>query len=78
MAMRNDHTPVWEPITAHDTTPQNYYGLLCITAGTVVFKSETGGSDISLAMTAGQTLPGRIVLVKSTGTTGTYAGAKAS
>lgn len=76
MAMTNANTPVWEAITTSDTTPQNYMGLLCTTAGSVVFKSESTGADLTLAMTAGQTIPGRVVLVKTTGTTGTYAGAK--
>jgi hypothetical protein len=78
MAMTNANTPVWEAITTSDTVSQNYYGILCLTAGSVVFKSESGGSDLTVAMSAGQTLPGRVVLVKSTGTSGTYAGAKAS
>lgn len=69
--------PTWEPITLSDTTPQNYYAVLCLTAGTFVFKSESSGSDITFAMTAGMYIPGRIVLAKSTGATGTYAGAKA-
>lgn len=77
MSFRNDYTPVWEAVTLSDTAARNYYGLLCLTAGTVVFKCESTGSDLTLAMSAGQTFPGRIVLVKSTGTTGTYAGAKA-
>lgn len=77
MAMRNDQNPVWEPITLSDSAAQNYYGVLCLTAGTFIFKSEATGSDISVALTAGQTIPGRIVLAKSTGASGTYAGAKA-
>jgi hypothetical protein len=73
----NGGVPTWEPITASDTVTQNYYGVLCVTAGNLVFKSETGGTDITIALTAGNYIPGRIVLVKSTGTSGTYAGAKA-
>lgn len=73
----NGGIPTWEPITLNDTATQNYYGLLCITAGSIVFKSESSGSDITLAMTAAQYIPGRIVLCKTTGTTGTYAGGKA-
>lgn len=73
---RTDGIPVWEPITTSDTADKNYFGIMCLTAGTIVFKSEIDGSDISVALTAGQTLVGRVVLVKSTGTSGTYAGAK--
>lgn len=69
--------PTWEPITLSDTVTQNYYGLLCLTAGSLVFKSEPAGSDMLLPMTAGAYVPGRVVLCKTTGTTGTYAGAKA-
>lgn len=69
--------PVWEPITLHDTTTQNYYGVLCLTAGNFLFKSEATGSTMTLAMTAGQQIAGRIVLALSTGASGTYAGAKA-
>ena len=77
MSLRNQDNPTWEPITTSDTTAQNYYGILCLTAGTIVFKSEATGSDMSVALTAGQTIPGRVVLVKTTGTSGTYAGGKA-
>lgn len=77
MAYRNDYCPVWEPMTLHDTTPQNYYGVLCVTAGNFLFKSEGTGTTITIAMTAGQTIVGRIVLALSTGSSGTYAGAKA-
>lgn len=77
MSFRNNATPIWELVTPSDTVAQNYYGLLCLTDGTVVFKSEGTGSDITMAMTAGMTLPGRVVLVKTAGTSGTYAGAKA-
>jgi hypothetical protein len=70
--------PVWELITLNDTTPQNYYGVLCLTAGTFIFKSEGTGTDIPVAMTAGMYIPGRIVLAKTTGASGTYAGAKAT
>ncbi len=69
--------PTWEPITLNDTTAQNYYGVLCLTAGTFIFKSEPTGSDITLALSAGNYFPGRIVLCKTTGASGTYAGAKA-
>jgi hypothetical protein len=70
--------PVWEPITLSDTASQNYYGVLCLTAGTFIFKSEGTGTDISVAMTAGMYIPGRIVLAKTTGASGTYAGGKAT
>jgi len=76
MAYRNDYCPVWAPITPHATNGQNFYGALCLTAGNLVFTSEAGGTEMTLAMTAGQTLVGRIVLVNTT-STGTYAGAKA-
>lgn len=77
MSFRNDGTPVWEAATPHDTNPQNYYGLLVGTAGNVVFKSEASGADITITgAVAGQTIPGRIVLIKSTGTTSTVYGAK--
>lgn len=78
MAYRNDYCPVWETITPSDTAPQNYYGIMCLTAGNIVWKSEATGADITNAMTANQTIIGRVVLVKTTGTSGTYAGAKAS
>lgn len=78
MAMNsNGGVPTWEAITTSDTVTQNYYGVRCLTAGTLVWKSEPGGSDITEAMTAGQYWPGRVVLVKTTGTSGTYLGAKA-
>lgn len=77
MSFRNGATPVWEPITLSDTAPQNYYGALCLTAGTLIFKSESGGSDMTIAMTAGMVIPGRIVLAKSTGASGSFAGGKA-
>lgn len=77
MSFRNDQTPTWEPITTSDTAPQNYYGVLCLTAGNFQFKSDGAGTTMLVAMTAGMTIPGRIVLVPATSTTGTYAGAKA-
>ncbi len=78
MAMSsNGGIPVWEPMTLHDTTTQNYYGVLCITAGNFLWKSEATGTTMTLAMTAGMYIPGRIVLAISTGSSGTYAGAKA-
>lgn len=78
MALRNDGTPVWEPVTTSDSAVQNYYGLLIGAAGNVVFKSETSGSDITITgAIAGQTIPGRVTLVKSTGTTATVYGARA-
>lgn len=73
----NGGIPTWEPITTSDTAVQNYYGLLCLTAGSIVFKSEPAGTDMLLPMTAGAYVPGRVVLAKTTGTSGTYAGAKA-
>lgn len=76
MSLRNDGIPVWEPITPHATNAQNYYGVLCLTAGNFVFKSEASGTEMTLAMTAGMQVPGRIVFVNTT-STGTYAGAKA-
>jgi hypothetical protein len=76
MTMWNHDTPVWEPITLSDTTAQNYNGVLCLTAGTFIFRSEATGSDMSVAMTAGMTLPGKIVLAKSTGASGSYAGGR--
>lgn len=76
MSFRNDNTPIWEPITLSDTTPQNYYGVLCLTAGNFLFRSESAGSTMTVAMTAGMTIPGRIILAPSTGATGTYAGGK--
>lgn len=79
MSFRNDGTPTWEAATPHDTNAQNYYGLLFCTAGNVVFKSEASGADITITGgAAGLTIPGRVVLIKSTGTTATVAGAKAS
>lgn len=70
MSFRNDATPVWEPVTLSDTVAQNYYGLLIGGSGNVVFKSEATGSDITLTgVTVGMVIPGRVVLVKSTGTT---------
>lgn len=72
----NGGIPTWEPITPHATNGQNYYGVLCLTAGNFVWRSETAGTEMTLAMTAGMYLPGRIVLVNTT-STGTYAGAKA-
>ncbi len=77
MSYRNHETPVWAPITPHASTGQNYYGVLCLTAGNFVFTSEAGGTEMTIAMTAGMTFKGRIVLVNTT-STGTYAGAKAS
>lgn len=70
--------PTWEPMTLHDTTTQNYYGVLCLTAGNFLWKSEPAGSTMTLAMTAGMWIPGRIVLALSTGSSGTYAGGKAT
>lgn len=77
MSMRNDYTPVWEPMTLSDTAVQNYYGVLCLTAGNFLWKSEATGTTMTLAMTAGMTIPGRIVLAPTTSATGTYAGGKA-
>jgi hypothetical protein len=78
MSFKNDHTPVWEPVTLSDTAAQNYYGLLVGAAGNVVFKSEAGGSDVTITgASAGLVIPGRITLVKSTGTTATVFGARA-
>ena len=77
MAMNNVNSPTWAPITPHATNGQNFYGVLCLTAGNFVFTSEPGGTEMTVAMTAGQTLPGRIVLVNTT-STGTYAGGKAT
>lgn len=75
--MRNDYTPIWAPVTTSDTGPQDFYGLLVGAAGNVVFKSEAGGSDITVTgATAGATIPGRVVMVKTTGTTATVYGAK--
>ena len=73
----NGGVPTWEPITLSDTVPVNYYGVMCLTAGNLLFKSESAGSTMTLAMTAGQYAPGRVVLTLATGSTGTYAGAKA-
>lgn len=78
MSYRNDYCPVWEPMTLSDTAPQNYYGVLCLTAGNFLWKSEATGTTMTLAMTAGQPVVGRIVLALSSGSSGTYAGAKAS
>lgn len=78
MSYRNDYCPVWEPMTLHDTTTQNYYGVMCLTAGNFLWKSEATGTTMTLAMTAGQTFVGRIVLAPTTSATGTYAGAKAT
>lgn len=72
----NGGIPTWEPITPHATNGQNYYGVLCLTAGNFVFTSQAGGTEMTVAMTAGQYIPGRIVLVNTT-STGTYAGGKA-
>lgn len=72
----NGGIPTWEAITPHDTNGQNYYGVRCLTAGNLVWKSEASGATITEAMTAGQYWPGRVVLV-TTATTGTYLGAKA-
>jgi len=72
--------PTWEAVATNDTTPQNYYGLANAgtTTAVVVYKSEPGGSDITLNLPAGQQWAGRVVLVKSTGTSGgTLLGAKA-
>lgn len=77
MSYRNHETPVWEPMTLHDTTVQNYYGVLCLTEGNFKWKSEATGSTMTLAMTPGMTFKGRIVLAPTTDATGTYAGAKA-
>ena len=78
MSFRNDGIPVWEVTTPSDTVAQNYYGLLVGAAGNVVFKSEASGADITITgAVAGQTIPGRVVLIKSTGTTATVLGAKA-
>jgi hypothetical protein len=77
MGYRNDYCPVWEPITPSATVAQNYYGAMCLTAGNFVWHSEATGTEMTMAMTAGQTIVGRIVLVNTT-STGTYAGAKAT
>lgn len=73
----NGGIPIWEAITPHATNSQNYYGVRCLTAGNLVYKSEAGGTEITEAMTAGQYWPGRIVFVNTT-STGTYVGAKAT
>jgi hypothetical protein len=80
MSFRNDFTPIWEAVTTSDTVSQNYYGLA--NAGTataiVVYKSEAAGSDITLNLPAGAQWASRVVLVKTTGTSGgTLLGAKA-
>jgi hypothetical protein len=77
MSFRNDNTPIWKAITPSDTSPQNFYGLLCCAAGDVVFQSEAGSDVTITGMSVGQTIAGRIVLVKATGTTATVAGAQA-
>lgn len=78
MALMNQGTPVWEAITLSDSVAQNYYGLLVGVAGNIVFKSEATGADITITgASAGQTIPGRIVLVKTTGTTATVYGGRA-
>lgn len=76
MSFRNDYTPVWEPMTLNDTAQVNYYGVLCLTAGNFVFKSEAAGTAMTVAMTAGQVIPGRIIISMLTGASGTYAGAR--
>ena len=61
-------------ITPHDTTPTSgCVGLRCLTDGTVKI-TDAKGNATSIALTAGQEIRVQIVLVWSTGTTGTYLG----
>jgi len=78
MSYRNDFTPVWEAPTTSDTAGQNYYGLAnpSGSSATIVYKSEAGGADITLTLAAGAQWAGRVVLIKTTGTSGTFLGAK--
>lgn len=78
MSYRNDYTPVWEAPTASDTVQCRYFGFANPSTSTavIVFKSEASGADITLNLPAGAYWPAQIVLIKSTGTSGTFLAAK--
>jgi hypothetical protein len=64
-------TPNFQTITPSDVTPYNSIrSIYCVTAGTLVAENSVGAA-VSIAMTAGQTIPISPAKVKAA-TTGTY------
>ena len=60
----------FQSVVPSDTVPVNFHGLIVGGAGNVSVVDSLGATTV-IAAIAGQTIPGRIVLVTATGTTAT-------